>query len=135
MKKPSILSFVIFIIPFYLHASSECHETRDRLVSEVVALCSSYKTMDLEEDYYKVKSNIDKTRMLHFNCERSIEGIESNGISIFTKSLYVLSQVRFYLRLREARKTQLELWSVESQVVSKAVENDCKNFASAVNSD
>lgn len=135
MKRLIILSTVIFLLPFYLHASSECHEIRDRLASEVLSLCSSYKTINSEEDYYKVKNNIDKTRVLYFNCERSDENSESNGISTFTKSLYVLGQVRFYLRLREARKTQPDLWSLESHSVSEAVESDCKKFTSVVNSD
>lgn len=132
-----LFSACLYLVSGWSLASSECSQVEGSLIDHVLELCASYGSIDSREVYSALRENIEDVRMEYYVCKKN-EGHTSpnkTDINIFIKSKYVLSQVDFYLKLREERKSHLELWAVEERIVSNAVADDCDQFISEVKED
>lgn len=129
-----LFSACLYLVSGWSLASSECSEVEDSLIGHVLELCASYGSINSREVYSALRENIEDVRMEHYVCKRNEEHTTPNktDINIFIKSKHVLSQVDFYLKLREERKSHLDLWAVEERIVSNAVADDCDQFISEV---
>lgn len=106
-------------------ASNQCGLAKSDLVSEVVNLCLSYQDIESIEEYENKTKSINNKRKEYISCTKNYETLD-----IHASSLYVLSEIKFFVRLRNKWAENPVAWLAVEKTVSNAVREKCGQFIS-----
>lgn len=134
-KRPYRTNKIISIFTYSLlvlssdnaQATNQCELIRSGLENEIVNLCLSYQDIGNIEEYEKKSKSINDKRNKYIRCAEN-----HNTLDMHASSLYVLSEIKFFIKLRKKWAENPVAWLAVEGIVSKKVEEKCNQFNSKI---